>query len=199
MTNLRRVLVGVAGLALTLAVAPPASAGPKDPGYAKAFSCSACHGWDGASRTDTVPVLAGMPAWYLKKAIQDYATGKRPAAEMEPYAKMVLALGVDEVAGYFARQPKPTPVGADPAAVERGRTAAAACVVCHGPAGKGDAAKGVPDLTGQPAGYLKSQMLLFKADKRSPGDPSLAALKALMKTIPDEQYADLAAYFSSLR
>lgn len=199
MTNLRRVLVGVAGLALIPAVAVVAAAGPKDPGYAKAFSCSACHGWEGASRADTVPVLAGMPAWYLKKAIQDYATGKRPAAEMEPYAKMVLELGVDEVANYFARQPKPAPVAADPAAVTRGRTAATPCVVCHGSAGKGDAAKGVPDLTGQPAGYLKSQMLLFKADKRSPGDPNLAALKALMKTIPDEQYADLAAYFSSLR
>ena len=199
MTNLSRFLAGLAGLAVILAIAAPASAGPKDPGYAKAFSCSACHGWDGASRADTVPVLAGMPAWYLKKAIQDYAAGKRPAAEMEPYAKMVLQLGVDDVASYFARQPKPAPVAADPAAVERGRAAAAPCAVCHGTTGKGDPAKGVPDLTGQPAGYLKNQMLLFKADKRSAGDPTLSAIKALMKGIPDAQYADLAAYFSSQR
>lgn len=199
MTNLSRFLVGLAGLTLILAVAAPASAGPKDPGYAKAFSCSACHGYDGASRSDTVPVLAGMPAWYVKKAIQDYAAGKRPAAEMEPYAKMVLQLGVDDVANYFAKLPKPAPLPVDPAAVERGRAAAAQCAACHGPAGKGDPAKGVPDLTGQPAGYLKNQMLLFKADKRSPGDPTLAAVKALMKGIPDAQYADLAAYFSSQR
>ncbi|MEK7385213.1 MAG: c-type cytochrome [candidate division NC10 bacterium] len=199
MTNLSRTLVGLAGLALILAVAVPASAGPKDVGYAKAFSCSACHGADGASRSDTVPVLAGMPAWYLKKAIQDYASGKRPAAEMEPYAKMVLELGVDDVANYFAKLPKPAPLPVDRAAVERGRAAAAPCAVCHGPAGKGDPAKGVPDLTGQPAGYLKNQMLLFKADKRSPGDPTLAAVKALMRAIPDAQYADLAAYFSSQR
>ena len=199
MTNRGRTLVGLAGLALILAVATPASAGPKDPGYAKAFSCSACHGWDGASRADTVPVIAGMPAWYLKKAIQDYASGKRPAAEMEPYAKMVLQLGVDDVADYFAKQPKPAPLPVDSAAVERGRAAAAVCAACHGPAGKGDPARGVPDLTGQPAGYLKNQMLLFKADKRSAGDPTLSAIKALMKGIPDAQYADLAAYFSSQR
>jgi cytochrome c553 len=199
MTNRRRFLVGLAGAALIAAVAVPASSGPKDPGYAKAFSCSACHGWDGASRAETVPVLAGMPAWYLKKAIQDYAAARRPASEMEPYAKMVLELGVDDVAGYFARQPKPAPAVADAAAVERGRAAAAQCAVCHGPAGKGDPAKGVPDLTGQPAGYLRNQMLLFKADKRSPGDANVKALKALMKTIPEEQFADLAAYFSSLR
>jgi cytochrome c553 len=199
MTNRSRTLVGLVGVALIAAVAGPASSGPKDPGYAKAFSCSACHGWDGASRAETVPVLAGMPAWYLKKAIQDYAAARRPASEMEPYAKMVLELGVDDVAGYFARQPKPAPPVADAAAVERGRTAAAQCAVCHGPAGKGDPAKGVPDLTGQPAGYLRNQMLLFKADKRSPGDANVKALKALMKTIPEEQFADLAAYFSSLR
>ena len=199
MTNRGRFLSGVVGVALALAVAGPAAAGPKDAGYTKAFSCSACHGWDGASRTDTVPVLAGMPAWYLKKSIQDYAAGKRPAAEMEPYAKMVLQLGVDDVADYFAKQPKPAPLPVDSAAVERGRAAAAPCAICHGPAGKGDPAKGVPDLTGQPAGYLRNQMLLFKVDKRSPGDANLSAIKALMKTIPDAQFADLAAYFSSQR
>jgi cytochrome c553 len=72
-------------------------------------------------------------------------------------------------------------------------------VVCHGASGKGDVSKGIPDLTGQPAGYLKHQIELFKADRRSPGDESLKALKALMKTIPDAQMDDLAAYYSSLR
>ena len=42
-------------------------------------------------------------------------------------------------------------------------------------------------------------MLLFKADRRSPADDQLKALKALMRTIPDEQLADLAAYWSSVR
>jgi cytochrome c553 len=72
-------------------------------------------------------------------------------------------------------------------------------VVCHGPAGKGDASRGVPDLAGQPPGYLRIQMLKFKADTRSPGDPTLKAAKALMATIPDTTLADLAAYYSSLR
>ena len=67
------------------------------------------------------------------------------------------------------------------------------------PTGKGDAARGVPDLAGQPAGYLASQMLLFKADRRSPGDEQLKAVKALMKAIPDATLADLAAFFASQR
>jgi cytochrome c553 len=64
---------------------------------------------------------------------------------------------------------------------------------------RGDVAKGIPDLRGQAPGYLYNQMLLFKADRRSPGDPDLAPLKALMKTIPDATLADLAAYFASQR
>jgi cytochrome c553 len=184
-----------------LLAAPATEAGPLDhPGYAKAFSCSACHGFGGNSRSATMPILAGMNTAYLKKALQDYASGKRPSPEMEPYSKMAVQLGVDDVAAYFASQQKqPTTIAADPAAVARGRTAAQPCVICHGPAGKGDPAKGVPDLSGQPAGYLQSQIMLFKADRRSPGDEPLKAMKALMKTIPDNQVTDLAAYYSSLR
>ena len=56
-----------------------------------------------------------------------------------------------------------------------------------------------PSLAGQPPGFLREQMLLFKQDKRNPGDPALKAVKALMLTIPDETFTDLAAYYSSLR
>jgi cytochrome c553 len=188
-------------LLLVLVLAGSAGAGPLDmPGAPQALVCSACHGFAGESRSNTMPILAGIAPWYFKKAIQDYAAGKRPSPEMEPYAKMVLQSGVDDITAYFAAQARtPSPVKLDPAAVERGRAAAVQCTLCHGVSGKGDASKGVPDLTGQPPGYLRNQMLLFKADRRSPGDEQLKSVKALMRTIPDEQIADLAAYWSSVR
>jgi cytochrome c553 len=199
-TETRMPIIALA-LGLLLLVVPRADAGPLDhPGYSKAFSCSACHGFAGNSRSNTMPILAGMNPAYLKKALEDYASGKRPSPEMEPYSKMAVQLGADDIASYFAAQTRqPTTVAADPAAVSRGRAASQPCVVCHGPAGKGDPAKGVPDLSGQPPGYLHAQMVLFKADRRSPGDNALKALKTLMKSIPDEQLADLAAYYSTLR
>ena len=188
-------------LLLALGLTVPAAAGPLDgPGAPQALVCSACHGFAGQSQSNTMPILAGMAPWYFKKSIQDYAAGKRPSPEMEPYAKMVLQSGVDDITAYFAAQARtPSPVKLDPAAVERGRAAAVQCTLCHGVSGKGDASKGVPDLTGQPPGYLRNQMLLFKADRRSPGDEQLKSVKALMRTIPDEQIADLAAYWSSVR
>ena len=188
-------------LLLALGLTVPAAAGPLDgPGAPQALVCSACHGFAGQSQSNTMPILAGMAPWYFKKSIQDYAAGKRTSPEMEPYAKMVLEFGVDDVAAYFGAQKRTaSPVKLDPAAVERGRAAAVQCTLCHGVSGKGDPARGVPDLTGQPPGFLRNQMLLFKADRRSPGDAQLKAIKALMLTIPDEQLADLAAYWSSVR
>jgi len=196
-----RLGIGLAALVLSTVVsADVASAGPLDaPGYTKAFACSACHGLAGNSKAAATPVLAGMPAWYLKKAIEDYASGRRVSPEMEPFAKMVKQQGVDDVANYFAAQPRARQdVKLDGGAVANGRKASVACAGCHGDEGRGDAARGVPSLQGQPAAYLKNQMLLFKADKRSPGEPELASLKAIMKTIDDATLADLAAYYSSL-
>lgn len=188
-------------LFLLLGLATTALAGPLDtPGYAKAVTCSACHGANGNSRSESMPILAGMNVAYFKKAIEDYAAGRRPSPEMEPFAKQVKLLGVDEIATFFAAQKRePSPGKPDRAAIERGRAASAACAACHGPEGQGDAPKLVPAIAGQPTGYIRNQLLLFKADKRSPGDPALTQLKSVLRSIPDETLADVAAYYSSLK
>ena len=200
MPAMKRFVAVTIGLACG-ALAGMASAGPlDDPGFAKSLTCSACHGAAGNSRSDFMPIIAGMSPAYFKKQIEAYAGGKRPSPEMEPYAKMVVVLGVDEVARYFGEQKmQPTTVAVDAAAAARGRAAAAQCATCHGPDGKGNAAMVSPSLAGQPPGFLRDQMLLFKQDKRNPGDAALKAMKTLMLTIPDETYTDLAAYYSNLR
>jgi cytochrome c553 len=200
------VLIAAAGAAVTAVAAPalaqtPAGAPmPFETPAARVVTCAACHGVNGNSKSDAMPIIAGMDAAYFKKQIQSYSTNGRPSPEMGPYAKQVLDIGVDVVAGYFAAQRmEPTPVKVDAAAVERGRVASTPCVICHGANGKGDAAKGIPSLAGQPPAYLREQIRLFKLDTRNPGDATIAAMKALMKTIPEGQEADLAAYYSSLR
>ena len=194
----------VLGLSVLLAVlALPAPGAPQsrydDTPAIKAITCAACHGAAGNSRSDAMPILAGMDPAYFKKQIQDYASGLRVSPEMEPYAKLTLAQGADEIAAFFARQKaERTPIRSESGAVARGREAARACVVCHGAEGRGDQARLIPSLAGQPPGYLRAQLLLLKADQRSPKDDTLKAVKALLKTIPDERLADLAAYYSSL-
>jgi cytochrome c553 len=169
-------------------------------GYAKAVVCSGCHGFGGNSRVEAVPIIAGMDPGYFRKAIDDYAAGRRLSAEMEPFAKQVKLLGVDELAAFFAAQRRTLGTSRpDRAAVERGRVAATPCLACHGPDGHGDPAKLVPRLAGQPAVYLRNQLLLFKADRRSPGDEALARMKSALRSIGDDTLADLAAYFASLK
>ena len=177
------------------------AAGPLDnPGFAKIITCSACHGQNGNSRSDMMPIISGLDPAYFKRQIENYATGKRPSPEMEPYAKEIQFLGLDQIAAYFAAQKRePTLIRVSPDAVAKGKVAAAQCVICHGNDGRGDTARLIPGLAGQPPGYLAQQMLLFKQDTRDPGDPLLAAKKALMRIIPDNQFPEMAAYYSSLR
>ena len=200
-TMTRRLALACGFAAAVLALPAAVGAGPLDhPGATRTLVCAACHGQGGNSQSSAMPIIAGMDAGYFKKQIENYAAGKRVSAEMEPYAKQVREVGADDIAAYFAAQKRePTPVKADPAAVTRGRTASAACVLCHGENGRGDLAKGIPSLAGQAPGFLAEQMTLFKQDRRNPGDATLAAVKALMKTMPDATLADLAAYYSSLR
>jgi cytochrome c553 len=199
--SLGRLSLAVVAVALVAGWGRAEAAGPLDQrGAAQAVTCSACHGLAGNSRSAAMPIIAGFDPAYFKKQIEAYAAGKRISPEMEPYAKQVLDLGVDDLAAYFAASPRQaTPVRSPADAITRGRTAAAACAACHGPQGQGDAARQIPSLAGQAPGYLREQMLLFKQDRRNPGDQTLAAAKALMKTIPDEAFGDLAAYYGSLR
>ena len=177
------------------------SAGPlDDPAFAKVITCAACHGANGNSSSDMIPIIAGLDPAYFKRQIENYAAGKRPSPEMEPYAKEIQFLGLDQIAAYFAKQKRlPTPIRTSAEAAARGKAIAAQCAICHGPDGKPEVARVIPGIAGQPPGYLVQQMLLLKADTRDPGDPLLAAKNALMKIVPDGQFADLAAYYSSVR
>jgi cytochrome c553 len=164
--------------------------------------CSACHGFNGNSPGSSVPVLAGMAPSYFKKAINDYAAGKRLSPEMEPYSKYVLQFGLEETADYFAAQRRrlPARIQSDPKALSRGAALASQCAACHGAQGEGDAFRAVPALHGQPAAYLRAQMDLFKGDKRKLDDAEQEKIKKTMfQGLDAAAFAGLAAYYSSLK
>ena len=179
-----------------------AAGGPLDSaGAQKALVCSACHGFAGNSPGNTVPIIAGMAPNYFKKAIKDYAEGKRPSPEMEPYSKYVLQAGIDEIADYFAVQTRQrATTKSDPSAVKRGAALAGQCAACHGPNGEGDAFRAVPAIQGQPAGYLQLQLTILKENKRKLDDAVVdETKKTMLKPLSEADLAGLAAYFSSLK
>jgi cytochrome c553 len=171
-------------------------------GAQKSLVCSACHGFAGNTPGQHMPVLAGMNANYFKKAIKDYAEGKRSSPEMEPYSKYVLQFGLDEIADYFASQKKPALVNVkvEAKALSRGATLPSQCIACHGPKGDGDGARVIPALRGQPKGFLQTQMALFAGDKRKLEIAELEEAKKLsFKGLSEADFADLATYYATLK
>jgi len=77
--------------------------------------------------------------------------------------------------------------------IEAGKTKAAICMACHGPEGV-SVNPMWPNLAGQKAPYLEKQLKAFRSGERK--DPVMAPMAA---SLSDEDIANLAAYFSSLK
>lgn len=80
--------------------------------------------------------------------------------------------------------------------VEQGRLKAQTCLGCHGAPGMRNAYPGyrVPKLGGQHSGYIVAALTAYKNEQRS--HPTMQAQAA---DLSDQDMADIAAYFSSLK
>ena len=72
-----------------------------------AATCGQCHGTDGhAIDAAAVPGLAGLPASYLVEQMSAFKNGARPATVMHQIARGYNDAQIDQLARYFAAQPK---------------------------------------------------------------------------------------------
>jgi cytochrome c553 len=102
------------GIALLFAI-PAAHAADIEAGRAKvAMVCSACHGANGVSVSDTIPNLAAQRAGYIEGQLKAFKDGHRraasttsPAATMVAIAMQLSADDISNVAAYFASLPGP--------------------------------------------------------------------------------------------
>lgn len=102
-----------------------------------------------------------------------------------------------------------------PGDVERGAELATGCTICHGKNGMGYP-EGIPRIVGQSAGYVRSQLFLFRRSARiRAGEPensngaSFNHLKSIARSFPgkddyvrgltDQDIADVAAYYKTLK
>jgi cytochrome c553 len=79
-----------------------------DPASGKAISekvCAACHGVEGNKPVAPEnPILAGQYADYLRKALQDYKSGKRANPVMKAFAEPLKKKDIEDLAAWFAGQ-----------------------------------------------------------------------------------------------
>lgn len=149
------------------------------------YACATCHGARGEGNGFDAPRLAGLPAGYLQKQMEDYAAGLRPHAVMRDVARFLDSHERVQVADHYAALPaQALPVATealpDPAAA---RLYAQACQSCHG-AGAAGTDQG-PPLNAQPALYLAQQLQDWQTSKRR-NDGGHAMLKVAQRLGPEE-------------
>ena len=164
--------------------------------------CSRCHGKDGLGRSAATPVLAGQSETYLLESLKAYAAGKRKSGVMGIPATAVDPVLFADLARHFAALPAPAPsTPGDHSLTARGEEIARrgiashdvpACLGCHGAADRNPA---YPELSGQPAEYLETQLRLFRAENRG-GTRYQHLMRNAAKNLSDEDIAALAAFFA---
>jgi cytochrome c553 len=173
-------------------------------GKAKSAACAACHGPDGNSPTPIWPSLAGQHTRYLEKQLADFLSGKRKNDQMSAMALVLSPDDIPDVAAYYASQ-RIKPGVAKEEMVETGemlyragdkKTSLAACMGCHGPAGKGNLAAGYPSLHGQQATYTAAQLKAFKSVTRN--NDVNASMRIIAARMTDEQIEAVSEYIQGL-
>lgn len=130
------------------------------------YACATCHGVRGEGNGFDAPRLAGLPAGYLQKQMEDYAAGLRPHEVMRDVARFLDSHERVRVADHYAALPVQALPPATQEAIDAATPAlyARACQQCHGAEGVGSA--NGPPLNAQPAFYLSQQLQDWQLSKR---------------------------------
>jgi cytochrome c553 len=124
-------------------------------------ACVSCHGARGEGNGFDAPRLAGLPAGYLQKQMEDYAQGLRPHEVMRDVARFLDSHERVRVANYYAALPVTAGEAVTPA---ESALYDRACQQCHGTDAAGTPLG--PPLAGQPAFYLAQQLQDWQVAKR---------------------------------
>lgn len=162
------------GVVRGLADADPATLQAVSAGTGQAWSCASCHGAAGEGNLST-PRLAGQPAAYLAKQLEDFRSGLRHNESMAFVARALSDEDIAKLARYYAgielRAKLAPSLGGN---LERGKLIAEkgdwksnvpACFQCHGMNGEG-VAPGFPALAGQQPDYIFAQLAAWHAGER---------------------------------
>lgn len=184
--------------------APQAQASGKD-GLKEALQlCTACHGADGNSTVSPNPRLAGLDEEYLERQLEDFKSGARRSAVMEPIAGALDKKTIDRLAHFFSEQKPAKGFAADAKLAAQGKaiyddgivgSAVPSCSGCHNDDGSGT--DKYPRLAGQHPAYVSDQLLRFKSGERS--NDAKAVMRAVAKRMSDGEIKAVAEYVATLK
>lgn len=177
-------------------------------GAVSANACASCHGSDGNGRDGVFPKIAGLSANYIQQSLKDYRAGNRPSGFMWPFASSLNNEEIENLAAHFAgmeRHSHQNSTGPDQKKIQQGAQIAEparntrpmlACQSCHA-RDSSKRALDVPDLAGQPARYLSTQLKLFRSGTRG-GTPNAKLMAHIAQKLTDADIENVSAYFAAL-
>lgn len=198
-------LIG-AGVAIALAVGQSAEAqvlqplslsGDPDRGQGLAYTCTGCHGIEGAVNaypTYHVPKLGGQNADYIEIALQGYRDGSRSHQTMHAQAMQLSDQDIADLSAYFAAVEAKAESGvssASAADIAAGQEKSTTCQACHGADGIAQSGQW-PNLAGQHASYLLEAMLQYKG-----GERTAPVMAPLVGQLDDETLEQIAAFYAA--
>ena len=166
--------------------------------------CAQCHGLDGNSVVATYPKLAGHPAAYIAKQINDFIAGTRHHELMSPVIAKLAPEEIDGLAAYFSRQKAAAgqPGPAENATLRRigellytignPKTGLPSCDGCHSPDASGGGR--FPRLAGQHRDYLVKQLNDIRDGRRN----SSSLMRAVAERMSELEIRAMAIYLSGL-
>ncbi len=166
------------------------AAGDKTAGATAAAACAGCHGSDGVSGNPTTPSLAGQDATYITSALQAYKQATRSDETMKALAASLDDNAVKNVAAFYASQEPKQPNVRKPLTADEW---AQKCDRCHGVNGNSVDPR-LPALAAQRLDYLEKVLQDYRTGARK--SPQMAAMSDMLT---EQDIANLAAYYSSLR
>ncbi len=199
--------------ALALSAAPAAAQslveGDAAAAETRIVTCTACHGAEGNSVNPLWPNIAGQHATYTVATPKAFQEGKRQNALMTSQAMMLSEEDINNIAVYYEALPAAAQSVADPdsSTVARGEqlyrggdseNGIAACIACHGPTGRGNAAAGYPALNGQHAAYTAKQLQDYASGARQ-SDGVTEIMRTIASRLSQEDIDAIASYLQGLR
>ncbi|MET0068175.1 MAG: c-type cytochrome [Candidatus Thiodiazotropha sp.] len=160
-----------------------------------ANTCAGCHGTDGASAGEIMPIIGGMEKEYMQLVLEEFKSGERRSTIMGRIAKGYSDSEIKAIASYLAAKPWiSSTVKTDPKLVAMGKKIhEGQCKTCHDDGGRVQE-DDAPRLAGQWPDYT----LHYLNDCRAKGmrcQPRKMGKR--VSKLSDEELRAMAHYYAS--
>jgi len=180
-------------------------------GEAKYKVCAACHGENGEGRKiANAPRISGQHSWYIARQLNNFKNGIRgthfndiTGMQMRPMAMTLLTdQDIDDVLVYVGSLNGRGKHSGVKGNIEKGESAYAVCVTCHGANGQGNKTLNAPKIAGLPDWYVERQLNNFKSGIRGVHAKDIFGqqMRPMAMTLAsDEAVRDMTVFVASLK